>query len=186
MLEEIICQECQKVLKNHRALTHHILSNHSFSIKEYYDKFILDYENKCKICKKETKFINLKHGYSTYCSGRCSSKDPDILKKIIKTNKKTYENNKNEIQQKIKNTCLEKYGVEDPNQLPMFKDKIKNTKKERGVDEKECLEKRKQTNLKKYGCEHYFQSKEFEEKFNLIKKDKYGGVHPTQSEDSLN
>lgn len=176
------CQICKKELKSFKSLAFHILT-HNITSKEYYDKFILDSNNKCKMCDSECKFINIVKGYRKYCSIKCRNTDQEAIQKIRETNKRTYENNKDEIKKKIEETCLKKYGVKDPNQLQETKNKIKQTKLERGIDEKECLRKRKETNLEKYGVEHYFQSNDFSQKFEIIKEEN-GGIHPGQTIES--
>ncbi len=139
---------------------------------------------KCKMCTTNCKFININKGYQIYCSIKCSKHDPEIINKIRKTNIETYKIKKDEIKKKIKKSCLKKYGIEDPNQLPEIKNKIKQTKKERNINEKECLKKRIKTNLKNFKKEHYFQSTNFKDKINIIKKEKYNGIHPGQTIES--
>ena len=65
---------------------------------------------------------------------------------------------------KSKETCIQKYGVENPMQC------------------KEIQNKAKQTNLNKYGTESPMQTKEIQEKLQQSIFDKYGVHHPAQSE----
>ena len=92
-----------------------------------------------------------------------------------------------EVQNKIKQTCLEKYGVDNPFKSQKIKDKIKKVWLEKlGVDNpwksKDIQNKIKQTCLEKYGTEYPIQSNEIKE---LIKQNnliKYGETHPCKTE----
>jgi len=81
--------------------------------------------------------------------------------------------------ERIKNTMIEKYGVEYPSQLQIFRDKMKNTTLERfGVEYatqcEEIKNKTKQTNLATYGVEYGLQTKEVKEKRVKTNLEKYG------------
>ena len=105
----MICQICNKDFKN----ATHISKKHKISVQEYYDTYIKkDGEDVCKICGKKTNFIGINYGYHTYCSKKCASKDEVLKQKQIETAKK---NN------------LLKYGVENPQQRPEIKEKTKQT-----------------------------------------------------------
>jgi hypothetical protein len=90
--------------------------------------------------------------------------------------------NRNE---KVKYTCLEKYGVENPNKLQDVKDRIKNTCLEKyGVEfslqSKEVRDKAKETILDIYGVVHISQSQNFKEKFKETCLKNYGVEFVTQ------
>ena len=107
--------------------------------------------------------------------------------------------------EKSKNTCLEKYGVENPSQLEEIKERKKETlfnnydtynvfdisnetiKEKYGVDNvfqsEEIKEKIKETNLKKYGVENPQQNKEIKEKTLETNLERYSVKHPLQSEE---
>ena len=89
---------------------------------------------------------------------------------------------------KIKNTMVEKYGVEHAAQSQTFKDKMKKTTLEKyGVEHANQCEKVKnkikQTNLEKYGCEYGLQNKALQEKRRLSNLEKYGFENPLQREE---
>lgn len=89
---------------------------------------------------------------------------------------------------KIKQTNLEKYGVENPFQNEEIKDKIKSTNiKNLGVEypsqSKEVREKIKTTNLEKFGVENPFQNESVKEKIKQTNVKKYGVENPSQSPD---
>ena len=106
--------------------------------------------------------------------------------------------------QEIKQTCLEKYGVENPYQVEAFKEKAKQTKLSRYGDENyrnqeqielTCLkkynttnggwspiaqEKIKQTNKLHWGQEYYFGCHDYFEKTRATCQQKYGTDWPAQ------
>jgi len=87
---------------------------------------------------------------------------------------------------KRKQTCINVYGVEDPNQLKEIKEKrIKTCLKNHGVEysmqSEEVKEKSKQTCLKKYGTEYSLQSEEIREKIKQTCINNYGVEYSSQS-----
>jgi len=116
---------------------------------------------------------------------------------------------KEEMVNKYKQTCLEKYGVENPSQLKEVKQKRKQTclKKygaEHPLQNKNVLNKLQKTNIKKYGnvcsaqndevknkikntcleryeAEHFFQSEEVKEKIKQTNFERYGVENPSQN-----
>ena len=92
---------------------------------------------------------------------------------------------------KIRNTCLEKYGVEH-----YFQDKdVIEKRKQTWLDNygcenpnksKEVMEKRKKTNLEKYGVEHALELQEVINKRKKTMLDKYGVEHALQNVDIVN
>ena len=135
---------------------------------------------KCKVCGKPVavKFRKYKF-YNDYCSKECVQHDKDIIKKKQNTyfNKTGYtHNSKNpESQKRIKETCLEKYGVKFFNNREKYK---QTCLKKYGVDEymktREFREKSKESCLKKYGVDEYMKTKEFREKSKESCLEKYG------------
>lgn len=90
------------------------------------------------------------------------------------------------VKSKIKRTMVDKYGVEHPMHLESTKDKIKKTSLEKyGVDSyvktDEYREKTIKTNLEKYGVEYSMQNKEVREKSRRSNKIKYGVQYNQQS-----
>lgn len=109
------------------------------------------------------------------------------LKRLGKHNgkylcKECFNKNENELKrktEKARNTCLEKYGVENATQLESTKEKMRNTNIERyGTDNimevPEIVEKIKETNLKRYGYEYAVQMPNVIEKARQAIFDKYG------------
>jgi len=92
------------------------------------------------------------------------------------------------VKNKMKITNLQKYGVEYSFQSEKVKDKIKETLIERyGVDNPnkntEIRDKGKQTCLERYGVEHILQNEQYKEKYKKIIMEKYGVKYISQNED---
>jgi hypothetical protein len=84
---------------------------------------------------------------------------------------------------KFKETCIKKYGVENPSMLENVKHKKKNTYlKNYGVDHfsktDEYQEKKSTTMLERYGVKHALQSEKFKTKFKETSLSRYGVDHP--------
>ena len=126
---------------------------------------------KCKICGKRCNYKNFTSGYYTYCSRKCSLRDE-------------------ETQNKIKQTSLDRYGVESYSKTQEYLHKVKETNLSKyGVDSysktTEYKNKTKQTNLSKYGVEHVLQNSEILHKKEQTCLDKYGVKNFSQSDGYL-
>lgn len=157
----MICQICGKEIKSNC----HISKKHHISVKEYYDTYIRQQnEGYCPVCGKETSFISISHGYHTYCSKRCAG--------IINSGKP-------EVQQKVKQTKLERYGNENYHNM----EKTKQTNKERygneyTVGSKVIIDKIKERNQERYGVDYPLQAKEIQEKTKQSLQENYGVINP--------
>ena len=105
-------------------------------------------------CGKSVKFKGFNRGYNKYCSSLCASTDTSNFEKKL---------------QKARDTCLRKYGVDNPSKLQETKEKIKKTSLSKyGVDNftktNEYLEKVKKTNISKWGKEWFMETSDFKEK----------------------
>jgi hypothetical protein len=90
--------------------------------------------------------------------------------------------------ERIKNTMVDKYGIEYAAKLEHFRDKMKSTTLERygvehGAQSEEVKEKTRQTNLKTYGVEYGLQNKAVKEKSRITNLEKYGFENPLQREE---
>lgn len=127
-------------------------------------KLFLDDEKRpeCPICGGALKLLR-----NETCSHECS-------KILEKQTGKIYEK-----QEKIKQTNLRKYGVENPQQRKEIKTKTINTNIEKygcsnPQQNQNIREKTKNTNLEKYGVEFVFQSPEIRDKIKQTNIEKYG------------
>lgn len=122
---------------------------------------------KCPVCGNPVKFISFSKGYYTYCSNKCAY-------------------NSKEVSNKKKQTCLKKYGVENPSQLKLVKEKkIQTSLKHYGVPHttqaSEIKNRIKQTNLKRYGGMP-LKSIEVLDKYKKTCLERYGFENASQSE----
>lgn len=90
--------------------------NLSFNEKVYRYLHNIKETPKC-ICGKSLKFRSLKIGYSEFCSTKCSNSDPEKIKKTKNTCQERYRSSSpagnKDIQDKMRKTCLKKYGVDN-------------------------------------------------------------------------
>jgi hypothetical protein len=94
------CEICNQKFKSLKSVSIHI-GKHNITKQNYYDKFIKkEDEGNCLFCGKKTSFKSLILGYSKFCSCKCS---------MNYNSKKIDYKKRNE---KSKQTCLEKYGVD--------------------------------------------------------------------------
>ena len=125
-------------------------------------KLVTLIQKKCPVCGKDFT-VSKKEKKRIFCGIDC--RYSDIGKKLIN--------------QSIKKTMLEKYGVSNPSQLESVKAKRTSTIMDRyGVvnsfQSKELMEKAKQTILEKYGVEYYSQSNEYKTKIKNTCLERYG------------
>ena len=132
----------------------------NISEKLYWYTWNLTKHPKCPVCDKPVKFINFSSGYQKYCSKKCSNSSLDK-------------------QNKTKQTCLKKYGVENPRQSQLIKNKATQTYlKKYGVENpsqnNKIKEKIKQSNINKYGVEYIGQVDVIKDKIKQTCLEKYG------------
>jgi hypothetical protein len=123
--------------------------------------------SKCKVCGKTIKYKNSFIHHSKYCSQQCKWNDPD-WKQLCSENSNITE----ETLKKRKQTCLEKYGVENISFVDEVKQKKSETNKlrrgcEYPMQSAEVRNKSKQSCLEKYGVEHISQDETIKEKKNV-------------------
>lgn len=157
-------------------------------------------------CGKPVKFHGYAYGFSKFCCPSCAGKNENVQLKlkhtlidnygenyqeqIINKGKRTkkikygdpYFNNK----EKSKQTCLEKYGVDNPMKFKEVQEKSKQTCLEKYGNEyflksqqysdirDKCLEKSKQTCLEKYGSTSVMASQAVKDKVKQTCLEKYG------------
>ena len=85
----------------------------------------------CKVCGNEvTKFIKSSNSWWKWCSNKCMSIDPEILEKKRATNIKRYGDHPMRVEkfkEKLKNSFLEIYGVDNPFKSAKVQQKIKDS-----------------------------------------------------------
>jgi hypothetical protein len=149
---------------------------------------------KCDVCDNERKISYKEYlrsckirGYYS-CKGKCSTgkiKETNLQKYGVDFYSKT-----NESKEKCKNTNLNKYGVDYPSKLDTFKQNVKITILERyGVENISSSEfhkeKRKNTMLKRHGVEYYVLSDDFKKKSELTSLKNYGFIHHLMNKNQM-
>ena len=186
---DFTCKICDKSM-SYKSIGSH-LKTHNITLKEYYDKFLKsNNEGICLTCGKQTNFHNIKNGYFKFCNRACVNNNIDIQNKIkqVMINKygKPYVFQNKELLDKREKTYLEKYGVNNPLKNNKIKEKCKQTCiKKYGVDNPQKNEyikaKTKITNDLKYNSNNYH---------NILKRQKtclerYGNENFLASDDYL-
>jgi hypothetical protein len=65
------CEICNKEVDGLKGLSCHLVKNHKFDKKEYYDKHLKKQnEGKCYFCENESIFFNLTKGYHRICDSK--------------------------------------------------------------------------------------------------------------------
>ncbi len=146
----IKCKICKEWFKDICSLSKHIVRGHKIKLEEYYLKYINSEKRICKTCGKDTKLKNLRDGYSTFCSCKCSAVNIETRKKYKKTCVENHGvdnySKTEEFLEKYKKTCVENHGVDNYSKTEEFKIKSENT----------CL--------KNHGVRHAYQSLKIREK----------------------
>lgn len=162
----IKCEICGREFKEYSGLSTHLRYAHNLKPQEYYDTYVIE-EDKglCKICRKPTKFISLKHGYRDTCCGACTMEMRYGVRNVFQLES---------TKESIKKTMLNRYGVENASQSEEIKQKkIDTCRKNYGVDYnfqrkeniakthsnemiKKQSESRKNTLRQKYGVENSY------------------------------
>lgn len=113
----------------------------------------------CKVCDSETKYRSFKEGYSHYCSSRCVNLDPHITTKKEESCLRAH-GVKNVLanRDKMRDSYLRKYGVDNPMKDPEIAQKSRGTYNSRYTAE-EITKKVSKTKMELYG-DPYFSDRE--------------------------
>ena len=139
---------------------------------------------KCPTCGKPLVFKGI---FFKFCSNICVQSSYEIKQKIKQTCLEKYGVDSplksDKIRDKGKQTCLEKYGVDNPAKLEENKEKVKQTclKKYGTISTTQCKkirDKIKQSCLEKYGVDNPAKLEENKEKVKQTCLKKYGGLAP--------
>ena len=142
-------------------------------------KYNIDKRPICPICGGKLKYVgskgylgNYTQFYIPHCSIKCSKKDKETIRKY-------------------KETCLEKYGVENPSQAKEVKDKKKETTLlhygvENPLQSEEIKKKISNTVMKRYGVKWITSSIDFINKSRDTMYKKYGCIQPMHNEEIVN
>ena len=107
--------------------------NHNYKEIIYRIKYNFEKTPCCLTCGASVKFVAGKNVYNKFCSAKCAQNNKEVRDKRYKTSVEKYGYGCN--LKKMKETCVEKYGVENVYQTEWCKEKIKQSTFERfGVD----------------------------------------------------
>ena len=116
---------------------------------------------KCPICGKPTPFLCESKGFQRCCSSKCANSDPDF-------------------RERVKCTCIERYGSKTPAESPIIKNKIIDsyTSKHGGMGNASVKVKEKQydTMLNRYGTQHALQNDRLKDRAIMSLISRHGGV----------
>lgn len=108
-------------------------------------------------CGKPLKFRSFKIGYSEFCSAKCSNSNSEKIKKTKNTCQERYRSSSpagnKDIQNKIRKTCLEKYGV----------DNYLKISHRTGSLSEESKQKMKETCIERYGVDNVMKLPEYQD-----------------------
>lgn len=151
------------------------ISSKDFKFSERLYLFINQLKNipYCKICGKETKYLDYTRGYQDTCSRKCSHKDIERVDNMKRTCMDRYGNvtatGTDSYKEKTKKTCKHKYGTEHHlSKGSSVRKKIENT------------------NKIKYGGISPFSNNELQDKWKNNFIEKYGTNNPMRVNDIKN
>ena len=171
-------------LEKHSKIKDYLVNRYtdSSSYKETLYRILLGIETRptCKVCGNPVMFEgNHRWGrnrngwpFLLYCSPKCNANDPESKEQRRQTCLIKYGVDNpakvEDIKEKTKQTNLKIYGVENVYQSKYIQDKIKKTNLERyGVDsplkKKEFVDKMQNTNIKRYGAKTYAETQEYKD-----------------------
>jgi predicted nucleic acid-binding Zn ribbon protein len=201
------------ILPNHRDFYEEIMVMYPDST-EYNEKLYRYLHNInerpiCPVCGNFIPYRNSPAGYGKYCSAKCMGMSKERKNKILNSKLEKYGNPyynnsvkatntmnekyggrgfaSNEIYEKQKQTCLNKFGVDNVFKLQKFQDKGCETKtKKYGNPHYSNRDKSKQTCINRYDVDNPMKSKNIHEKFTNTMLNKYGVKYAMLNKDLVN
>lgn len=162
---KLTCKICNKTFTRYCSTASHVKRTHGLDAKTYYDKYFkTPSEGFCKKCDKPVDFRDLQNGYREFCSRTCfwqvTTQSEEVKEKRKKTCLEKYGTESfmstDKFKKMTKETCLERYGMTNFGGTPESIAKIKATKLERYGDAGYNNQvKMRETKSAKYGNEWY-------------------------------
>jgi hypothetical protein len=143
-------------------------------------------------CGNRPKYIDFTHGYHAHCSSKCAALNPESQRKLKQTNLERYgvENplKSSDIQQRIKETNTVRYGAENPMQNVIVREKAASTNLQRyggasPLQNSAVMQKSVITSQDRYGVSHPMKSNIFQDKQRQTNLERLGVEYPTQSDE---
>ena len=160
--EEVIYKNINNRLKEsfirNNYLDFYNFIQNNFEADSFLEKLFIFYKGRafCYTCNKQTAFISFKKGYLKYCSVICAS-------------------NSQEVRDRYKNTCLEKYGHNNVSKSESIRVKKKEKDMEKfGVSCQLKSERVKKIIEDKYGVDNVFKLQDVQDKIKKTNLEKYG------------
>ena len=184
------CRKCSKFKRIKTTMERYGVDNASKCIDIKNKKKLTTLKNygvenpsQSKIIKEQKKKTMLKNYGVEY-----TLQSKELVENIKNTKISKYGDENYNNRNKSLNTCMEKYGVENPSQLESIKKKkCKTSMKNYGVEYPSKLNsmknKSKQTCMKKYGVDSYSKTKEFNEKCKNTCLEQYGVIHYSMTDE---
>ena len=148
----------------------------------------IDFICNCGIeyCKTIRQIYDVSGGYCKICTK--NKRKEKVKQTCIERYGVEHHFQSQEAKDKYKQTCIERFGVENPMQSQEIKDKYKQTCIERyGVENasqsQEVKDKMKATCIERYGVENAFQSQEVKDKIKQTCIERFGVEYPSQSQE---
>lgn len=131
----------------------------------YRIKYKIEELPKCPVCGKEIHYKKESRPFSKYCSHKCKNRCHEHNEKIKQTCLERYGESSalkvKKFRQKAKQTCLERYGDENYNNREQFKNTcLERYGEETPLKNKQCIEQSKITLIRKYGVDNYGKTRE--------------------------
>jgi len=146
-------------------------------------------EKTCPTCHTKFSVSYYLRNKRTYCGKKCANADPDVKKKIIASQVKTFTEKygmhpmKTEAtKQNLKDSVMKKYGVDWVSKSDGWINRVRATKlKLYGNENYLNQDKAKKTCMDRYGVTNYMMTEEYKEKYKLTCLLKYGFPHASMS-----
>lgn len=191
-MDKVKCLICEQE-SSPKSFHSHLKHKHNMTTKEYYDKFLkTEGDGICLTCGTETKFLGILRGYRKFCPNKaCINQNKAVRDKIKQTCLDRYGEETNlktkDTIEKRKSAMVEKFGVEYGFQSDSIREKAEQSVIDKyGVDNPfksdEVRNKIKQTCLDRYGVDHNFKIKEVRKQIEQTNIDRYGAPIPIQSD----
>lgn len=180
----------KQFLDKHPEIKQYLDSKYGYceSIQEQLYCLIHNINEKPKCyCGNCVKFKSFPYGYYKFCSRKCSENSVEVRDKIKNTMDFRYGKDRRLILDKFKQTCIAKYGCENPMQNENIKQKSKETNINRyGVTctlhNDKVKEKVKKTCLLLYGFENPMQNENIRQKAYNTNISRYGYKFATKND----
>jgi len=180
-MTNLICKICGYVGKSKQGFNTHITHKHHTTSKDYYDEFLKQLNDGiCPSCGKNTTFRDMWYGYNKHCSTKCIPLDPAVQEAMKETCQNRYGVDhvfqSESVKQKSAETVMKHFGVKSYLQTPEARRIIAENSRSEDVRNKIMA-----TTLSRYDVPHAFQAEEVKQRSQQTLLDRYGVDNPAKS-----